>query len=459
MALYAFDGTGNEDQEDATRDSNVVDFFSAYIDPNKNDDPDKKLGSLYVKGIGRRARLLVGRTLAEAFGIGGHKRVRQAMERLENNIEAGDGVVDTAPSQRTTTGEPTALTAGERFSEENLRKVDEFIAQQMDQEKLPSVVVGVWAPGEGQYLTAQGKANLDTGAQRGPGQPFRIASITKTFTATAVLQLVDEGKLKPSDKLSRWYPNFPNAEKITVDDLLRMRSGIPDFTDEEFMKEWYAHPEADITAQDLIERSAKKVDQFKAPGQETVYTNANYVLLQEIVHRVSGETLGDRIEEGILQPLGMDASFYATEDRLPGTLRGYSWDPETKEFQDKTVLNPAVPGGAGAMVSTLSDLRPYAKALCEGDLLEPQTHKERLKSYRMEGDPPFVRYGQGLVFLGDWCGHNGTIFGFSSEMFYLPQEDAVIVVNVNRLDEDDESQSTDLFLKIAKTLFPDHVDW
>lgn len=94
MALYAFDGTGNEDQEEAARDSNVVDFFAAYIDDKKNDDPDEELGSLYLKGIGRRARLLIGRTLAEAFGIGGHKRVRQAMDRLENNIEAGDTVVD-----------------------------------------------------------------------------------------------------------------------------------------------------------------------------------------------------------------------------------------------------------------------------------------------------------------------------------------------------------------------------
>ena len=146
-------------------------------------------------------------------------------------IQVGNGVVDTAPSQRTATGEPTALTAGERFSEGNLRKVDGFVAQQMEQQNLPSVVVGVWAPGEGQYLTAQGKANLETGEQRGLGQPFRIASVTKTFTATAVLQLVDEGKLKTSDKLSKWYLDFPNADKITVDDLLRMRSVIPDFTD------------------------------------------------------------------------------------------------------------------------------------------------------------------------------------------------------------------------------------
>jgi D-alanyl-D-alanine carboxypeptidase len=374
-------------------------------------------------------------------------------------IQVGNGVVDATSSQSKATGEPRALSAGERFSEENLRKVDEFVAQQMKQQNLPSVVVGVWAPGEGQYLIAQGKANLDTGEQRGPGQPFRIASITKTFTATGILQLVDEGKLKTSEKLSKWHPDFPNADKITVDDLLRMRSGIPDFTDEEFMKNWYAHPQADITAKDTIERSAKKVDQFKAPGQQTVYTNTNYVLLQEIVGKVSGEPLDARIEEGILRPLGMDDSFYATNNKLPGTLHGYSWNPKSKEFQDKTILNPAVPGGAGAIISTLSDLRPYARAVCEGGLLEPTTQKGRLRSYPMEGDPPFVRYGQGLVFLGEWCGHNGTIFGFSSEMFYLPQEKAVILVDVNRLDLDDQSKSTNIFLGVSKILFPEHVEW
>jgi uncharacterized protein (DUF2235 family) len=90
MALYAFDGTGNEDREGEDRDSNVLDFFRAYADPLKNDDPKKERGSLYMKGIGTRAKEFVGKKFAEAFGIGGHRRVRQALDRLENNIEAGD---------------------------------------------------------------------------------------------------------------------------------------------------------------------------------------------------------------------------------------------------------------------------------------------------------------------------------------------------------------------------------
>jgi uncharacterized protein (DUF2235 family) len=100
MALYVFDGTGNEDRDGDDRDSNACKFFQAYDDPNKNDDVDKDTGSLYLKGIGRRARTFLGRTFSEAFGIGGHRRVRQAMERLENNIEAGDAVVDVAGFSR-----------------------------------------------------------------------------------------------------------------------------------------------------------------------------------------------------------------------------------------------------------------------------------------------------------------------------------------------------------------------
>ena len=94
MALYAFDGTGNEDQVDDTRDSNVCDFFHAYDDPLKNDDPSKERGSLYQKGIGQLARTRIGDLVASAFGFGGHKRVRTAMDRLENNLQAGDTNID-----------------------------------------------------------------------------------------------------------------------------------------------------------------------------------------------------------------------------------------------------------------------------------------------------------------------------------------------------------------------------
>jgi len=94
MALYAFDGTGNDDRPGEDKDSNVLFFFRAYPDPNKNDDTDKELGSLYLKGIGTRAKFRLFNDAAKAFGLGGHRRIRQAMKRLERNIAAGDTTIN-----------------------------------------------------------------------------------------------------------------------------------------------------------------------------------------------------------------------------------------------------------------------------------------------------------------------------------------------------------------------------
>jgi D-alanyl-D-alanine carboxypeptidase len=155
----------------------------------------------------------------------------------------------------------------------------------------------------------------------------------------------------------------------------------------------------------------------------------------------------------------MKHTWYPTNNDLPGHLHSYSWNAQTGKFDDKTVLNPNIPGGAGAIISTMSDLKTYAEALCTGRLLKPDTHKARLATQPLEGLPDFIGYGEGIAKFGHFCGHNGTIFGFSSEMWYLPEKDAVIVINVNRLDLDDQSQSADLFLAITKMLFPAYVQW
>lgn len=345
------------------------------------------------------------------------------------------------------------------LTDANIQAVNDLIAKEMEDKNLPGVVVGVWTPDEGEYVTAQGTANLDTERAREPEDPFRIASITKTFTGTAILQLVDQGRLSTSDKLSTWYPEFPNADEITVDDLLRMRSGIVDPYDKDFLQMWIENPTMDFSPEEVIAASAARADEFEPPNEKTEYNNLNFVFLQEIVGKVSGNELGGQIAQGIFEPLGMENSLYPTSDQLPGELRGYSLDPETNEFEDTTVLNPAVPGGAGAIISDLSDLRTYSRALCTGELLQPETQATRLEPQQTDGEPELFQYRQGLLQLGKFCGHNGTIFGFSSEMFYLPEEDAVIIVNVNRLDVDDESTSTDLFFAISKTFFPEYVDW
>ena len=192
----------------------------------------------------------------------------------------------------------------------------------------------------------------------------------------------------------------------------------------------------------------------------TEYVNLNYVLLEQILLKSTGMTADQALLQGIWAPLSLESTSYPTfahDTGIPGPLHGYGWNG--KSFDDKTLLNPVPPGGAGSMISTLDDLTVYGRALGKGTLLSPAAQARRLKMSPFAGSPAWVGYGQGIAHIGPFVGHNGTIQGFSTECFYYPAQDATIVVSVNRLDADDQSQSTDVFLKIAKELFPRAAPW
>ena len=358
-----------------------------------------------------------------------------------------------AQSARSTTEKTTSGNA--RFSADNLQELDSTIAQVMKDKNLPGVLVGVSVPGEGDYVSAQGTANLDTGTEPQPNDQFRIGSVTKTFVATAILQLVDQGKLSKSDTLSKWYPDFPNADEITIDDLLRMRSGIPDYWDEETLKQYYDNPFQNVTNEDIIEATAAKADQFEPPDQETVYMDTNYNILGAILEKVSGNDIATQIDRGITGPLGLDNTFYPTNNELPGNLHGYGLDPQSGEFEDKTILNPAPADGAGAMISDISDLGVWSRAVYNGDLLNPETQLARLETQRGEGVSESSGYGERIAKLGKLWGHGGTISGFSTDMWYMPEADATIVVSVNRSDETMDNHSNDVLLAVLTSLFPE----
>ena len=350
-------------------------------------------------------------------------------------------------------------TGNSTFSAAITAQLDDAIAKQKEALKLPGVVVGIWTPGEGYYLSATGDANLATGERRCLCEPFRIASITKTFTATAVLRLVDKGVLSTSDPLSDYLPDFPNADKIRIHDLLWMRSGIPDFADEEYLQYLYDNPLVEVSASEEIARSAALTDRFEEPNQKTVYSNVNYTILGEIVRLATGKDIGETITTEVLEPLGLHHTSYPDDTALPGRLHGYSWNADANDFDDMTVLNPLWAGAGGGMISTLHDLKVFARALYKGDLLSEATQAERLECMPFDFANGLMQYGEGIAKLGKFWGHDGTIFGFSTEMWYLPEKDAVIVVNVNRLDEDDNSKSQKIFAEVAKIVFPDYVDW
>jgi D-alanyl-D-alanine carboxypeptidase len=309
----------------------------------------------------------------------------------------------------------------------------------------------VLVPGKGRYTFVEGFANLKARTSRSVDQPFRIASITKTFAATAVLILIDRGLLHKSDPIATWHPEFPNADRITVDDLLRMRSGIPAANDDEVLARVYDHPLAPAPSlADELTSLAQLKSEFKSPNTEGVYTDFNYDILAGIVQRVTGKDIGELITESVIVPLKLRNTSYPTGTGIPGALRGYGWNPSTKRFDDKTLFNPSLAGAAGAVVSNIADLLVFSRALCRGDLLKPQTQRERMEGQPLVGTE--TNYGEGVALGHGFCGHSGTINGFSSDMYYIEKLDASLVISVNRLDRDNKSQSTPILGVVSKTI-------
>jgi len=349
------------------------------------------------------------------------------------------------------------ITPNTGFSQETIQRLDFIIDSIMMQDSIPAVIAGIWIEGKGSYIRAKGRANLQEGTLVDAEDQYRIGSISKTFTGLRVLQLYDENQLDINEPISVYYPNFPNAENITIKNLLHMQSGMTDFAGSDFLEQWYHNPQLQLSISEELQLCANDSIHFYAPGNRVVYNNTNYIMLGDIICKVTGNSLQQEFYENIFQALGMSHTFYPNNDSVPGQLHGYGWNASIGSFDDMTILNPHIPNAAGGMISNLYDLKIFVKALYEGALISDSLHQQQIQYLPFDGDPSWFGYGMGILNFGGFWGHNGTIFGYSSEMFYNPELKATIVINANRLDINDQSKSSPLFTTIVKALFPEYI--
>jgi D-alanyl-D-alanine carboxypeptidase len=320
----------------------------------------------------------------------------------------------------------------------------------------PGAAVGVWVPGRGSWVHAQGTADVATNAPFAVDDSFRIASITKTFVATVILQLVDEGALRLDDHLEQYVRGIPNGDRITIRQVLGMTAGIFNYTeDATFLADYAANPLMPFSPEDVLAIVRRHPPDF-VPGERFHYSDSNYTLLGLIVEQLTGQTPGDAIDARIIQPLRLSGTSFATSPAMPEPYaHGYDTAPNAAGLQDVTQSNPAVAWTAGAMVSTLDDLRLWVRALATGALLSPAVQRERLQGVTIPtADGVEARYGLGLFSIGGFIGHNGGIPGYSSIAVYLPEANATLVALVNKSGL--EGGEADAILwDIAKLLFPE----
>lgn len=310
-------------------------------------------------------------------------------------------------------------------------KLESALTKTFTKTKAPGVIAGVWIGDKGwtsvRGSTMRGKRVTPTLADH-----TRVGSVTKTFTGTVILQLVDEGKLKLDESIAKWFPTAPEASKITIRELGDMSSGINTYTaDPAITNRYFAHPQTVFSTDEVIAAGLALPRKFP-PGEGFFYSDTNTLMLGKIAEAVTGKSIGTLLRERIFQPLKLKGTSFPTNTQLPTPFwNGYTdQNLEGTKIRDSTHWSPSLAGPAGAIVSTLPDLHRWAIALGTGSLISKGAQQQRLKP-----NPFSVAEGREYLFcLGrdhGWLLHTGDIPGYNTTVGYLPKKKAVIVVMTN----------------------------
>jgi CubicO group peptidase (beta-lactamase class C family) len=275
-----------------------------------------------------------------------------------------------------------------------------------------------------------GLANLELGVPIQPDMVFEIGSVTKQFTAAAILLLAERGQLSIDDEITKYLSDYPtHGQKITIHHLLTHTSGIPSYTG---LPEWLPRVREDLKVEQLVAMFKDKPLEF-APGERWVYNNSAYILLGAVIEKVSGRTYEDFIEQEIFKPLGMTRSSYGHNDEVvPGRVDGY--DKMEDGYRRARYLSMTQPYAAGALLSTVDDLARWSDALWGGKVLKPESLKRMLTPATLASGSS-TRYAYGLG-VSEYAGrtfveHGGGIFGFVCDTLRIPDEGLFIAILSN----------------------------
>ena len=289
---------------------------------------------------------------------------------------------------------------------------------------MPGLCVLVARNGKIVFQGALGLADVESGRPLDTESKFRIGSVTKQFTAAAILKLIEAGKISVDDTLNKFLPDFPRGADVTIHHLLTHTSGIPSYTDD---PKFYGTVTEPTTEEALIAIFAGK-DLLFEPGTNFRYSNSGYFLLGNIVGKVSKKTLGEYLQETFFGPLGMsNTGIHRVGIELENEAIGYSVQGETVTRALDWAMSRA--GGAGALYSTVGDLMKWNEAIFSGKVLKDATLRKAFTAVKESGAG--MRYGYGWM-IGQQRGlsmisHAGGLNGFQSNLVRFPDQKITIV--------------------------------
>ncbi len=280
------------------------------------------------------------------------------------------------------------------------------------------------------YKKAFGMANLELNVPMKPEMVFRIGSITKQFTAIAILQLMEQGKLSLQDDITKFIPDYPtHGYKITVEHLLTHTSGIKSYTN---VSEFAGYIRIDKTPEEVI-KIFRNLPMDFAPGTKWNYNNSGYFLLGYIIEKASGKSYPDYIEENFFKPLGMTGSLFGSDTKIVKN-RASGYQPEGDGVKNAEIMSMTLPYAAGSIQSTVEDLFKWNQAIHSYKLVKKETLQKAFTEYKLS-DGKGTAYGYGWMLKqvqgSPTIEHGGAINGYLCNAIYLPGEDVFVAVFSN----------------------------
>jgi CubicO group peptidase (beta-lactamase class C family) len=327
----------------------------------------------------------------------------------------------------------TASAAGAQPGRPLHVRLDSLAASGVVENRAVGIVAGVMRGNDTLLLKGYGKADVEWDVPMPVDAVFEIGSVTKQFTAVALLQLRDQGKLSLDDEITKWLPDFDTrGNRVTLRRLLDHTSGIVGLTE---MPEFGTLVNNDRFPRDSAYALIRRTPfQFRT-GEAQIYNNSAFFLLGLVVEKASGMSYEDYVEKKIFEPLGMSRSMYChSSENVPRRAHGYLVGADRVVRRARTNVH-TWPFSAGSLCSTAGDMLTWVRALHGGKVLSPASYAELITPSKLNDGTP-LRYSMGLQVGPDasghrYIGHGGAIAGFTAEVGWYPAAKMAVVVLQN----------------------------
>jgi D-alanyl-D-alanine carboxypeptidase len=344
----------------------------------------------------------------------------------------GDNMAERSTTARYAMGALALFAAMTAHAASTQEAIDTYLSARYPADA-PGAAVIVVKDGKVIFRKGYGLADMEMKTPLRPEMVFRLASVTKQFTAVGIVMLAEQGKLALSDDVRRFIPDYPAAAgAVSIERLLNHTAGVPGFSDEYLAKR---DMRADVTPAQILEIIKSQPSEF-TPGSKWSYSDGGYELLGIVIEKASGMAYADFVEQRIFKPLGMQHSYYDRPGSIiPGRVKGYAQTPAG--YQNAAYISMTLPYAAGSLASSVDDMAVWDAAIADSDkLINEESRRRMTTSYALpDGAAVSVPYGLGVGLQprrGEpRVGHNGQINGFTTMALRLPKDHVYVAVLTN----------------------------